>query len=443
MAAFLVYDVRANNDSGVSRYGLSLLSPSARALTEAGWRISVVARPGQERRAVYAVDGLDIPVTCAPDDEEGFVRRSPWLRQMLVSERADLYFTSHYLVDRDCPVPFVFTVHDLTRLRMPEFSYTDATFAARYGAGQLELIRRELKALAEWDEPEENEEFFTRYFRAANRYLAHRAAGIVTVSQSSANDIESMLSVPPERLAVVPGGVARHVFTPYDQARLQPVLRKYGLARPYLIFVGLTHPNKRFPWLLEQLLLRRASFPPGTQLVAVGGHAENTPGLAELLARHQAADFVSFTGRVSDPDLAALYSGASALVIASVSEGSNLPALEAVACGCPVIATDIPPLREILGTSAAFYNPASGAELTRLAAAALAGQRAPRESGAGAFSPPSWTEAGRRLARVLAEAAGHPAHPRDRADRSDRAPEAASGSGKAAALALSRHPHLA
>src|SRR5579863_223572 len=235
MGAFLVYDVRANNDTGVSRYGLSLLGPTARALRNAGWRISVVSRPDQRRRAEEAVSGLGVPVTCAPEDHEGFVRRSPWLRQLLISERADLYFTSHYIVDRCCPVPFVFTVHDLTRLRMPQFSYTDATFAARFGNCQLELIRRELEVLAEWDEPQGNEEQFTRYFRAVNRYLAHRAVGIVTVSRASADDIESMLDVPAERLAIVPGGVDRQTFAPLAEADIKPALARHDLFGPYLI----------------------------------------------------------------------------------------------------------------------------------------------------------------------------------------------------------------
>jgi glycosyltransferase involved in cell wall biosynthesis len=402
MGVFLVYDVRSNNDAGVSRYGLSLLGPSARALRKAGWRISVVSRPDQKERAEEAVKGLDVPVTCAPDDEDGFVRRSPWLRQMLISEPVDLYFTSHYTVDRGCPVPFVFTVHDLTRLRMPQFSYTDATFTARFGEHQFALIRRELEELAAWDRSQGDEEFFTRYFRAATRHLTHRAAATVTVSRSSASDIESILDVPAERLAIVPGGVDRRIFAPYPEIDFRSVLARHGLSGPYLIFVGLTHPNKRFLWLLEQLLLRRADLPSDVKLVAVGGHAENTPGVAELLNSYRAEDFVSYTGRVSDADLAALYSGASALVTASVSEGSNLPALEAVACGCPVVATDIPPLREILGDAASYYDPASGAALTRLAAAALAGHL---RGGAGACCPPSWTESGQQLARVLSKAA--------------------------------------
>jgi glycosyltransferase involved in cell wall biosynthesis len=322
---------------------------------------------------------------------------------MLISEGVDLYFTSHYTVDRECPVPFVFTIYDLIRLRLPEFSYTDATFADRFGTEELDLIRDELGALASWDEPQDNEELFTRYFRAINRYLGQRAAKIVTISRSSANDIQSMLGVPPERLTIVRCGVDGNVFAPNDDAHVRPVLRRYGITGSYLMFVGLTHPHKRFLWLLEQLVARRHDLPPGTHLVAVGGHAENTFGVAELLAQYRAEDFLIFTGRISDSELAALYSGASALVVASLSEGSNLPALEGLACGCPVIATDIPPLREALSDSVSYYNPAAGEEMAQLAAAALAGHL---RGGIDRFRPPSWEDAGSHLASILSGAAG-------------------------------------
>jgi glycosyltransferase involved in cell wall biosynthesis len=399
MAASLVFDVRANHDTGVSRYGLSVLGPSARRLTAAGWRISVIARSEQLERAEAAVNGLGIRVMCVPA-EDGFVRRSAWLRNMLVSEGVDLYFTAHYTVDRQCPVPFVFTIYDLTRLRLPEFSYTDAAFADRFGADELYLVRDELAALASWDDPGESEETFIRYFRALNRYLAQRAAKIVTVSRSSARDIHSLLGVDPGRLAVIPCGVDRSIFHRRDQSAVRLIRDRHGLPGPYLMFVGLAHPHKRFPWLLEQLVRQRHNFPAETRLVAVGGYAEKAIGVAELLTQYRAADFLVFTGRISDADLASLYSAASALVTASLNEGSNLPSLEAMACGCPVIATDIPPHREMLGNTASYYQPTAGGELVRLVGEALTGRLRNRT---GTFRPPSWPNAGRHLSSVFSQ----------------------------------------
>lgn len=393
----LVFDVRANHDTGVSRYGLSVLAATAPLLAEAGWRVLVVARPGQARRARDAVVPFGFPVLCAPDDG-GFVRRSPWLRGLLTEVGADLYYTSHYTVDRACPVPFVFTVHDLTRLRFPQLSYTDASFAERFGDAELDLVREELVSLSAWDRPQAGDETFTRYFRALNRYLARRAEMIATVSRSTARDIEVLLGLRPDRLVLVPCGVDTAVFHHRAESTVRAVREKFGLAGPYLMFVGLTHPNKRFPWLLNQLVQARHRLPDRARLVAVGGHAERVPEVARLLAEHDAGDFVVFTGRVYDADLAALYSGAAALVTASINEGSNLPPLEAMACGCPVIATDIPPLRESLGQHAVFYPAESAAALVTYAAHALGGRLSDRVRG---FQPPTWPQAGHRLFQAL------------------------------------------
>lgn len=397
----LVFDVRANHDTGVSRYGLSALGATAPLLAEAGWRLIVVAKTTQAQRAQAAVDPLGYPVVYDPEEEDGFVRRSPWLRGLLTSSDADLYYTSHYTVDRACPVPYVFTVHDLTRLRFPAMSYTDVSFAERFGDSELAVVGEELAALSVWDEKRDGESTFTRYFRALNRHLAERAERVVTVSGSTASDVQALLGVYPERIALVPCGVDAGQFHRRDEATVRAVRDGYGLAGPYLMFVGLAHPNKRLPWLLEHLLAARHRFPAGSRLAVVGGHAEQLPEVARMIARHGGEDFVVFTGRVADSDLAALYSGAAALVTASVNEGNNLPPLEALASGCQVIATDIPPLRETLGDGAAFYDPASGTELAALAADALTGHLPDR---ARDFSPPTWPQAGRRLYRALSTA---------------------------------------
>jgi glycosyltransferase involved in cell wall biosynthesis len=395
----LVFDVRSNHDTGVSRYGLSVLAATAPMVSRSGWRLVAVASSVQERRARAAIDGLGGVAVVRCPVEEGFVRRSRWLPDLLAGEAADLYYTSHYTVDPACPTPFVFTVHDLSRLRFPGL-FTDASFVARYGPGELDLVREELAALAPGEEPRAGEGVFTCYFRVLTRLLAQRAERVVTVSASTARDIQDLLGVGSDRLALAPCGIDTGVFHRRCEEEVRDVLRRYGLAgRPYLLFVGLTHPHKRFEWLVGQLLRARHRFPEA-RLVAVGDHAVRLPEVRRMLAEHGAREFVVFTGRVSDAELAALYSGAAAWVTASVNEGNNLPPMEALACGCQVIATDIPPLRETLGRHAFFYDPAGGELLAALAAQALAG-RLP--DGARGFRPPSWSDAGRALFDTLAQ----------------------------------------
>src|SRR5262249_19083417 len=156
----------------------------------------------QEDRARAAVAHLGFDVLIAPDDD-GFVRRSPWLRELLAQVGADLYYTSHYTVDRECRVPFVFTIHDLTRLRFPELSYTDTSFVARFGQDEHDVLRAELAALSHLDVSVDTQDMFTRYFWAINRDLVRRAERLITVSDATAHDICTLLQAPPQHVALV------------------------------------------------------------------------------------------------------------------------------------------------------------------------------------------------------------------------------------------------
>lgn len=398
----LVYDARTNHDTGVSRYGLSLLPAAAAELVQRGWQLDVVVNSVQRGRALHAVDGLGDRVTVHVDShDKGFLRSSDLVREL--ANRADLYYTSHYLLDRLCPVPFVVTIHDLTRLRWPHLSYTDSTFAARFGEPELRNVQRELGALAMWQDPRFAEhDTFTRYFAALNHFLADRAERVVTVSRSTADEIQHHLAAPGDRIDVVPGGVDTSVFYPRSATEIDTVRERLGLAGPYLLFVGLAHPNKRLDWLIERLVAARARMPGDARLVAAGGQAELLGAVRQRLAQAGATEFVVFAGRVSDAELAALYTGAAALISASISEGYGLPVQEALSCGCEVIVADIPTTRETGGTAIHRFPPTAGQVLADLACAALTGQLERRGA---AHRTPSWCSAGSELARVLALAA--------------------------------------
>lgn len=395
----VAFDLRANHDTGISRFGLSLLAEVAQSAVEAGWRLLIVTQSWQHERALAVTKNLGVSVATCP--EEGFIRRSADLHRLLEQHDTDLYFTSHYVLDRCCPVPFVFTIHDLTELRLPQLSYTESSFARRFGPRELDLLRQELVHLAAWDHPEDSDTLFTRYLRAISRFLVERAKRVVTVSQSAAGDVKTMLNVHPSRLDIVPCAVNTAVFYPRDQSTVRAVRTRFGITGQYLVFVGLAHPYKRFPWLVEQLAREHHHLPPNTTLVAVGGHAERIPDLQDLLRRNMAEKLVVFTGHISDEHLAALYSGAAAYVTASVSEGYGLPPLEAMACGCQAIATDIPSLRETLGSAAHMYDPTDGEQLVALVGAALTGSLPDR---ARLFRPTSWSDSARATMTTLRRA---------------------------------------
>lgn len=137
-------------------------------------------------------------------------------------------------------------------------------------------------------------------------------------------------------------------------------------------------------------------------MVVAGGHAEKSALVRGIVARGQAENFVVFAGRVDDDELAALYTGASAYVTATVSEGFGLPMLEARACGTHVICTDIPALHETLAWTAHFYQPGDAPRLAGLVREALNGQLS--QVPARRPLPFDWESSGSLLVRALARA---------------------------------------
>ena len=406
----LAIDVRTTRMSGVARYGLSLLRPLLRAAADAG-SDAIVLHRANERTAVsdaVAAAREERPfrghdrIRCVEiDGADRFVRASSRVRELLCAHDVDLYYTSHYLADPECPVPFVFTIHDLTRLRFPTMTYTDASFSEEFGRSEFEAIEASLAALApegstRGDSPSTST--FGRYFYAVNRVLAARAAHIVAVSEATRCDVVDLLGVEDHRVSVVPCGVDVGTFSPQPDAAVDALRRRLGLDGPYLLFVGAAHPHKRLSWLIEALWESRCIGPGVATLAVLGGQRDQFADALRTTARLGCQRSVAFLGRVSDQDLACLYTGAAALVSASLNEGNNLPPLEAMACGAEVVAPAIPALRETLGSAAHFYPPDDAAALGALARAAVGGALGRR---AGLFLPPCWESSALHLFALI------------------------------------------
>jgi len=224
-------------------------------------------------------------------------------------------------------------------------------------------------------------EYLRTGMRFRLRYLAvSRAQRVVVPSQAVAADAEELLGLEAGRLAVVPEAPAPG-FAPRSPETVAAVLARHGLPKEYLLWVGaLRHPDPR------KRVAALAAAPRDLPLVLVGRTAtwaRELPG-------------VILTGEIDDEDLAALYTGARALVFPSDDEGFGLPPVEALACGTPVVASDVPVLREVLGDRATFVDAADVPELVTTA------QRASRP----APPPPAWTWEDAALAtwRVYQEA---------------------------------------
>jgi glycosyltransferase involved in cell wall biosynthesis len=243
-----------------------------------------------------------------------------------------------------CPCPMVVTLHDLVNLkRRGEYLRTGVRFRLRYVAVQ-------------------------------------KADRVIVPTHVVATDAQERLDIDSDRIVVIPEAAAPPMY-PRGPQEIAAVRDRYALPERYLLWVGgMTHPEPR------KRVAELAGAPRRMPLVLAG---PTRPWAHEL-------PDVTLTGQVSDDELAALYSGAHALVFPSDDEGFGLPTVEALACGTPVVACDAPAVREVLGERATFVELGDIEGL--LEAAANAVRPAP------AAPPWTWADAARATWGVYAAA---------------------------------------
>jgi len=195
-----------------------------------------------------------------------------------------------------------------------------------------------------------------RWFRyMAQRILdgLQRAAHIIAVSQATRDELLQYKLVPAERLSVIPNGVhpsSTPLPDPAADAVAASLLPEQGVRMVRLLNVGSTLPRKRLDVLLRVFAEVKREIPEA-QLVRVGGFTETQVRLVRELGIEQSVVSLPFLDRKV---LAAVYRCSTLLLHTAEAEGFGLPVTEALACGCPVVASDIPVLREVGGTAATF-----------------------------------------------------------------------------------------
>lgn len=214
-----------------------------------------------------------------------------------------------------------------------------------------------------FDHPEWFNPTFAAWTRLSWKVIAGRASAILTVSEFSKQRLQRHLGLPDERIRVVYNGVGEP-FEPESARRVKAVKEKFGIRKPYFLFVGTLEPRKNLRVLLQawELLNLKTHelFVAGAEgLVFSSASQAQSRFAAEQLPDHRNETCVS------DEDLPALYSGAAAFIFPSLYEGFGLPVLEAMACGTPVITSNTTAFPEIFGGSALLIDPAKPGDIVR------------------------------------------------------------------------------
>ncbi|MEK7616513.1 MAG: glycosyltransferase family 1 protein [Patescibacteria group bacterium] len=205
------------------------------------------------------------------------------------------------------------------------------------------------------------------YLKYITRYQLQTATKLIAVSNATKEDLLKKASIHPQKVSVVYEGFDNNLFRPVKSDILVTSLRQYKLIPgEYFLSVGTVQPRKNLERLIKAFYHSQKKIASGfsnprndIHLVIAGSKGWLADEIYRLPKELGIEDKVKFLGYVPDKDLPALYSGAIALTFPSLFEGFGLPILEAQACGCPVVTSNISSMPEVAGKGAIYVNPYS------------------------------------------------------------------------------------
>ncbi|MGA3024315.1 MAG: glycosyltransferase family 1 protein [Bryobacteraceae bacterium] len=210
-----------------------------------------------------------------------------------------------------------------------------------------------------------------------------RAARVMTVSNATRRDVESVLGIPAERIRTIYNAPDPAFLEPAPPAipcldesglryppRLQRIMDRYQINYPFLLYAGNIRPQKNIPRLVEAFAVVRGELKDHPlfhhlHLIIIGDEISHFPAVRHAVIKTRVEHEVRFLGFVPIETLRCLYQTAQAFVFPSLYEGFGLPPLEAMSCGAPVVASNVSALPEVIGDAAVIVNPENVFDIAR------------------------------------------------------------------------------
>jgi glycosyltransferase involved in cell wall biosynthesis len=318
----IAFDARRSGFFGIGTYIRNLVSSLSRI--DSTDRYTLITLPDAEPIPGLGPNFQTVPFARPDTDAIQNVTFPLFVRKL----KADLYHIPLNSVAYWMPKPYVVTIHDLSSI----------TYKA--GGTLQETLHRE------------------RYRRGAKR-----ASRIIAVSNATRRDLESIVNVAHERIRTV-YSAPDPVFAANAgaQDRVTATLERYSIRPPFVLYAGTIRAHKNVGRLVEAFAVVRAELENHPEyrdlkLVIIGDELSRYPAVRRAVAATRIEPFVRFLGFVPVETLRVFYQAASAFAFPSLSEGFGLAPLEAMACGTPVIASNLPALVEAVGDAAELVSP--------------------------------------------------------------------------------------
>lgn len=249
------------------------------------------------------------------------------LKLLLTKEKPDIFFSPTHYIPSFSSVKKVVTIFDLSFLRFPE-----------------SFLKKDLWQLKNW-----------------TKYSVENSQHIITISNSTKRDIVSSYKISKNNITVAyPGYDQANFKHPMSEAKNKEVKNKYSIGNNYIIYIGTVQPRKNLIRLIEAV--KRIE---NLELVVVGkmqGEGKEGWMYEETIQTPRKLgieDKIKFLGFVPLEDLPYLLSGSKAFILPSLWEGFGIPAVEAMACGAPVIVSNVSSLPEVVGKAGLLIDPYS------------------------------------------------------------------------------------
>ncbi|HML15689.1 MAG TPA: glycosyltransferase family 1 protein [Bryobacteraceae bacterium] len=326
----IVIDARHVRDFGFGTYIRNLTRSLARL--DSFNRYTLVVRPHEADDVTGLGPNFTTAIYARPETQ---LLHNLTFPHFLRSFHADLYHIPLNSIAWWMPRPYVVTIHDMSTLLFPsrpDFRHT---------------LQEE------------------RYRRGAQR-----ASRIITVSHSTRRDIESVLGIPADRIRTI-YSAPDPAFTADDNGgQDRQILDRYSIRPPFILYAGTVRPQKNVPRLIQAFGALRASFENhpdygDLRLIIIGDELSRNPSVRRAVVETHMEPVVRFLGFVPRETLRVFYRAAAVFAFPSLYEGFGLAPLEAMACGTPVVASDIPPLVEAAGDAAELVSPDNVFDIAR------------------------------------------------------------------------------
>lgn len=242
----------------------------------------------------------------------------------LKREGVTLFHAPHYVLPPLTPCRSVVTIHDCIHLMFPQ--YLPNHFALSYARTSISLAAR-------------------------------RATRILTVSESSKNDIIRFFGTDPAKIDVIYNAFDTRFGVEPAEEQVVRVRERYQLQDEFVLYAGNVKPHKNLERVIEAFHLVRKRGLDHLKLVLIGDDISKYASLRRAVHQHQLHKYVRFLGYLPEDTLAVLYRLAAVFVFPSLYEGFGLPPLEAMASGTPVVTSNLSSMPEVAGDAAVLVDP--------------------------------------------------------------------------------------